>query len=207
VPTKGRPRVRHWFTSAADYLDSADHQKLKVAKVKDKQAHKFPEIPGEHLRVATWKSTRPPEASISTKPRRKSTLEVPSPVHLHRRIPELASLEPPNTPQLKVADYYDDDQKCILDLIPDSPPAELYSPPGQPFESDYFAAGPKPRRRGATKNGSIQPVPGSEIISISLGMDSNADLKIIRDEGCRRDIVDVLLEQWTMPASRIVASQ
>ncbi|KAL5113736.1 hypothetical protein ACEQ8H_008378 [Pleosporales sp. CAS-2024a] len=51
-PTAGRPRVRQWFTSAANYLGNAAHQKLDVSDYKDQKAHTFPEIPGEPLRNA-----------------------------------------------------------------------------------------------------------------------------------------------------------
>ncbi|KAH3977655.1 hypothetical protein HBH70_106560 [Parastagonospora nodorum] len=123
-PSAGRPRVRQWFTSAANYLGNAAHHKLDVSDYKDQKAHAFPEIPGEPLRNAAigriseqytvlraersraestyapsiasnsgleGGSTPPthasprPDISPSRKPKRKNTLEVPTPVHIHRR--------------------------------------------------------------------------------------------------------------------------
>jgi hypothetical protein len=49
-PTAGRERVRHWFTTAANKLGNAAHQKLDVSDYKDHEAHRFPEVPGEKLR-------------------------------------------------------------------------------------------------------------------------------------------------------------
>lgn len=123
-PTAGRPRVRQWFTKAANYLGNAAHQKLDTSDYNDQQAHQFPEIPGEPLRnpalqrvsrqyselreqnsraestyapsiVATPELedgsippalTSPrPDTSPSRRPRRRDTLEVPTPIHIHRR--------------------------------------------------------------------------------------------------------------------------
>lgn len=123
-PTAGRPRVRQWFTSAANYLGNAAHHKLDVSDYRDQKAHAFPEIPGEPLRNAAigriseqytvlraersraestyapsiasnsgleGGSTPPtqasprPDTSPSRRPKRKNTLEVPTPVHIHRR--------------------------------------------------------------------------------------------------------------------------
>lgn len=52
VPTAGRRLIRGWFTSAANYLGNAAHQKLDASDYKDKKAHGFPEVPGEPLRNA-----------------------------------------------------------------------------------------------------------------------------------------------------------
>lgn len=123
-PTAGRPRVRQWFTTAANYLGNAAHQKLDVSDYKDQKAHGFPEVPGELLRnpdleitrtqyeqlreqnsraqstyaASTYStsaleggSTPPPQfsprldTSPSRVPKRRDTLEVPAPVHSHRR--------------------------------------------------------------------------------------------------------------------------
>ncbi|KAH8728427.1 hypothetical protein GQ44DRAFT_757347 [Phaeosphaeriaceae sp. PMI808] len=46
----GRKKIRHWFTSAANYLGNAAHQKLDVSDYNDQKAHRFPEVPGETLR-------------------------------------------------------------------------------------------------------------------------------------------------------------
>jgi hypothetical protein len=122
-PTAGRPRVRQWFTTAANYLGNAAHQKLDVSDYKDHEAHRYPEVPGEKLRNRALERTdiqysqlreqnsraestyaasivstpalegrsnspRPsshPETSPSRAPKRRDTLEVPTPVHIHRR--------------------------------------------------------------------------------------------------------------------------
>jgi hypothetical protein len=49
-PTAGRARVRDLFTKAANKLGNAAHQKLDVSDYKDREAHRFPEVPGEKLR-------------------------------------------------------------------------------------------------------------------------------------------------------------
>ncbi|CAO2658005.1 Nn.00g072650.m01.CDS01 [Neocucurbitaria sp. VM-36] len=49
-PTAGRNKVRKWFTSAANYMGNAAHEKLDVSGYNDEKAHRFPEIPGEDLR-------------------------------------------------------------------------------------------------------------------------------------------------------------
>jgi hypothetical protein len=51
-PTAGRGRIRKWLTSAGDYLGNAAHEKLDVSNFHDKEASRFPEIPGEDLRNA-----------------------------------------------------------------------------------------------------------------------------------------------------------
>jgi hypothetical protein len=51
-PTAGRGRIRKWLTSAGDYLGNAAHEKLDVSNFHNKEASKFPEIPGEDLRNA-----------------------------------------------------------------------------------------------------------------------------------------------------------
>jgi hypothetical protein len=123
-PTAGRAVVRQWFTTAANYLGNAAHQKLDVSDYKDQQAHTFPEVPGETFRNPALErismqysqlreqnsraesiyapsvhstsgpeggSTPPlrtsprPDTSPSRRPRRRDTLEVPTPVHIHRR--------------------------------------------------------------------------------------------------------------------------
>ncbi|KAF1914295.1 hypothetical protein BDU57DRAFT_557965 [Ampelomyces quisqualis] len=57
-PTAGRPRVRQWFTTAANYLGNAAHQKLDVSDYKDQKAHGFPEVPGELFRNPDLEITR-----------------------------------------------------------------------------------------------------------------------------------------------------
>jgi hypothetical protein len=124
-PTAGRPRVRQWFTLAANYLGNAAHQKFDVSDYNDEKAHRFPEVPGEPLRNPGFQrvsmqysqlreqnsrtesmyaasvtsvsgledgSTPPvqyaspcPDTSPSQRPKRRDTLEVPTPVHIHRR--------------------------------------------------------------------------------------------------------------------------
>lgn len=89
----------------------------------------------------------------------------------HRRVSELDS-EPPGSPKPPVGGYYGDrDQKDGIPFPPisemDSPPAELYSPPpgsGTPNSmngSDYFIAGNRVRRRGATRESSGNNTPGT----------------------------------------------
>jgi hypothetical protein len=123
-PTAGRPRVRQWLTSAANYLGNAAHQKFDVSDFSDQKAHGFPEVPGEPLRnpgfervsmqynqlreqnsraestyapsitstsgieggfTPSMRTSPRPDTSPSRKPRRRDTLEVPTPVHIHRR--------------------------------------------------------------------------------------------------------------------------
>jgi hypothetical protein len=89
----------------------------------------------------------------------------------HRRISELDS-EPPNSPKSSIAGLYGRDHKDGTPFPPinemESPPAELYSPP--PLSSshsedtsnvDYFVAGGKVRRRGATRESSGNNTPGT----------------------------------------------
>jgi hypothetical protein len=83
-----------------------------------------------------------------------------------RRASELTGSEV-GSPQYKVAGYYGGaDHKSIPEL-PDSPPIELYSPPldgsGDP---DYFTPGPKPRRRGATRDSSGPVTPGTPVAEL-----------------------------------------
>jgi hypothetical protein len=118
-PTAGRAVVREWFTTAANYLGNAAHQKLDFSDYKDEKAHTFPEVPGEPFRnrdlerismqynqlreqnsraesvhstsglesgsIPPVHASPRPETSPSRRPRRRDTLEVPTPVHIHRR--------------------------------------------------------------------------------------------------------------------------
>ncbi|OAL54171.1 hypothetical protein IQ07DRAFT_533057, partial [Pyrenochaeta sp. DS3sAY3a] len=45
-----RNKVRKWFTSAANYMGNAAHNKFDVSEYNDEKSNKFPEIPGEGLR-------------------------------------------------------------------------------------------------------------------------------------------------------------
>jgi hypothetical protein len=86
----------------------------------------------------------------------------------HRRVSELTGSEAQSPPQFKVAGYYGGDHKSIPELSPDSPPAELYSPPLDcTNEPDYFTAGPKPRRRGATRDSSITGTPNATVAELA----------------------------------------
>jgi hypothetical protein len=84
----------------------------------------------------------------------------------HRRVSELTGSEAPISPKIQGLGYYGGDHKSIPELSPDNHPAELYSPPldgsGEP---DYFA-GPKPRRRGATRDSSGQVTPGTPVAEL-----------------------------------------
>jgi hypothetical protein len=75
-----------------------------------------------------------------------------------RRASELTGSEP-YSPQTKPVGYYGGDHKSIPELSPDSTPAELWSPPAGDSDGDYFAGGPKPRRRGATRDSSGHATP------------------------------------------------
>lgn len=85
----------------------------------------------------------------------------------HRRVSELTGSEPSYSPQSKPVGYYGGDHKSIPELSPDSPPAELYSPPPEDPNGDgYFACGPKPRRRGATRDSSGHNTPGTPVAEL-----------------------------------------
>lgn len=102
----------------------------------------------------------------------------------HRRVSELDS-EPPGSPKPSMGGYYDRD-KDVSPFPPinemESPPAELYSPPpesiaglssGTPQSertaTDYFIAGNKVRRRGATRESSTgQNTPGTPNVIAEL---------------------------------------
>lgn len=88
----------------------------------------------------------------------------------HRRVSELDS-EPPNSPKQSINGVYGRDGKDLMPFPPisemESPPAELYSPPPLSSthsdgngSSDYFIAGGKVRRRGATRESSGNNTPG-----------------------------------------------
>jgi hypothetical protein len=86
----------------------------------------------------------------------------------HRRVSELTGSEPPYSPQTKPVGYYGGDHKSIPELSPESHPAELSSPPLEgASENDYFAAAPKPRRRGATRDSSGNNTPGTPIAELA----------------------------------------
>ncbi|KAF2825957.1 acid protease [Ophiobolus disseminans] len=85
----------------------------------------------------------------------------------HRRVSELTGSEPPYSPQTKPVGYYGGDHKSIPELSPDSTPAELWgSPVDGASEGDYFASGPKPRRRGATRD-SAGNTPGTPVVELA----------------------------------------
>ncbi|KAL1597725.1 hypothetical protein SLS60_008211 [Paraconiothyrium brasiliense] len=91
----------------------------------------------------------------------------------HRRVSELDS-QPPGAPKPGPGGFYGDDRDR-KDLSPfptisemDSPPAELYSPPtiaatphSEGSGADYFTAGAKLGRRGATRESSANNSPGT----------------------------------------------
>ncbi|KAL5119997.1 hypothetical protein ACEQ8H_002095 [Pleosporales sp. CAS-2024a] len=84
----------------------------------------------------------------------------------HRRISELSGSQGLGSPQ-QVVGYYGGDHKSIPELSPDSPPVELSSPPlDGSNEQDYFAAGMKPRRRGATRDSSGQATPRTPVAEL-----------------------------------------
>jgi LPXTG-motif cell wall-anchored protein len=86
----------------------------------------------------------------------------------HRRVSELTGSEATYSPQTKSVGYYSGDHKPIPELSPESHPAELYSPPlDEASETDYFATGPKPRRRGATRDSSGNNTPGTPIAELA----------------------------------------
>jgi len=83
-----------------------------------------------------------------------------------RRASELTGSEP-YSPQAKPVGYYGGDHKSIPELSPDTTPAELWSPPDDGSGIDYFAAGSKPRRRGATRDSSGQITPGTPVAELA----------------------------------------
>jgi hypothetical protein len=84
----------------------------------------------------------------------------------HRRVSELTGSEPAYSPQVKPVGYYGGDHKSIPELSPESHPVELYSPPLDGAENDYFAGAPKPRRRGATRD-SAGNTPGTPVAELA----------------------------------------
>lgn len=46
----GRNKVRQWFSSAAEKMGNAAHERFDVSDFRDEKAHGFPEIPGEGFR-------------------------------------------------------------------------------------------------------------------------------------------------------------
>ncbi|KAH8725826.1 aspartic peptidase domain-containing protein, partial [Phaeosphaeriaceae sp. PMI808] len=85
----------------------------------------------------------------------------------HRRVSELTGSELPYSAQPKPVGYYGGDHKSIPELSPHSPPSELYSPPLEDENgSDYFT-GPKPRRRGATRDSSGNNTPGTPVAELA----------------------------------------
>jgi hypothetical protein len=85
----------------------------------------------------------------------------------YRRESELAGSEPAYSPQNKPIGYYGGDHKLIPELSPESHPAELYSPPMNGSDDDYFAGAPKPRRRGATRDSTGNNTPGTPIAELA----------------------------------------
>jgi hypothetical protein len=85
----------------------------------------------------------------------------------YRRESELAGSEPAYSPQTKPTDFYGGNHKSIAELSPESHPAELYSPPSNGSENDYFAGAPKPRRRGATRDSTGNNTPGTPIAELA----------------------------------------
>jgi hypothetical protein len=75
--------MRQWFTTAANSVGNAAHQKLDEPNYRDGEAHRYPEVVGEMLR-------RPLERI----PQRRDSLEVPTPVHIHRRRNDAYSISP-----------------------------------------------------------------------------------------------------------------
>jgi hypothetical protein len=84
----------------------------------------------------------------------------------HRRVSELTGSEPAYSPQTKPVGYYGGEHKSIPELSPESHPVELYSPPLDGAEQDYFAGAPKPRRRGATRD-SAGNTPGTPVAELA----------------------------------------
>lgn len=82
-----------------------------------------------------------------------------------RRASELTGSEPAQSPRAKTVGYYGGDHKSIPELSPESTPAELWSPPGVEG-ADYFASGPKPRRRGATRDSTGNNTPGTPVAEL-----------------------------------------
>ncbi|KAH7083708.1 aspartic peptidase domain-containing protein [Paraphoma chrysanthemicola] len=89
----------------------------------------------------------------------------------HRRVSELTGSEPAQSPQTKPIGYYGGDNKSvppISEMSPESPPAELYSPPPEGFNGvDYFTSAQKPRRRGATRDSSGNNTPGTPVAELA----------------------------------------
>ncbi|KAF1847047.1 acid protease [Cucurbitaria berberidis CBS 394.84] len=88
------------------------------------------------------------------------------------KYPRVLELTGSELPKPSTTEYYGNDHKLIppiSEMSPESPPAELYSPPQESASErtspDYFAAG-KPRRRGATRDSSGQNTPGTQIAEL-----------------------------------------
>ncbi|KAJ4362416.1 hypothetical protein N0V83_010509 [Neocucurbitaria cava] len=89
----------------------------------------------------------------------------------YRRVSELTGSEAPASPKTYATGYYTNDPKSIppiSEMSPESPPAELYSPPphiaSEGNGPDYFGAN-RPRRRGATRD-SGHNTPGTPIAEL-----------------------------------------
>lgn len=92
-----------------------------------------------------------------------------------RRASELTGTDTLYSPKTPTNGYYTNDHKSIppiSEMSPESPPAELYSPPPESANegdsNDYFGAS-KPRRRGATRDrdSSGQNTPGTPIAELA----------------------------------------
>jgi hypothetical protein len=127
-----------------------------------------------------WKKRRASQAAppYTEKPSEIDTEAAGTEVK-HRRVSELDS-EPAHSPKPSLGGFYDREGKDISPFPPisemESPgqlPAELYSPPlgtGTPRNvggSDYFIAGNKVRRRGATRESSGNNTPGTPVAELA----------------------------------------
>lgn len=92
----------------------------------------------------------------------------------YRRVSELTGSDLPSSPKTPITGYYSVDHKSvppISEMSPESPPAELYSPPPESASDadgrDYFTAG-KPHRRGAQRDraSSGYTTPGTPIAEL-----------------------------------------
>jgi hypothetical protein len=138
----------------------------------------------------------------------------------YRRVSELTGSEAPHSPKDPATGYYNVDHKPIppiSEMSPESPPAELYSPPPDGGDaSDYFVAG-RVRRRGATRDldssGNNTPrtpiaeLPGEDAISSMPGQrrDQNplqkpAHSRSPSDNSLSANIAEVLAKKNTTEA-------
>jgi hypothetical protein len=176
LPIRGRPRVRQWFTSAASHLGNPSHQKIDISDYKDTNAHDFPEIPGEPLR-------NPGLGGINYISEQYNLLR------------EVLSKDRAEAESNYAGGVQNQTLKNTLEA-PTPTPVQIhmrrssydgYNSTLNGFESPGPDIGPS--RRSERRD--MLEIPSA------IYMHRRSSIQDIGDEGHQRDIVDLLLEQWT----------